>query len=173
MSKVQFRVRPVSRYVVTRYAKEGPVAGSSVIGEFPSQAGARVVAHAMAGAEGGVCENILPAHDVPAMLRNIAEQAEDVQRGFVVLMHQDGTTSAYGLGAKVGDPVELLDAGIAELVRVGAVQAPRKQYAVVGRSFEPETKVFYADSEVVAEQWRRDAEHLHGQEFRIFSRAAE
>jgi hypothetical protein len=173
MSNPKFRVRPVSRYVVTRYVRGGHAAGSSVVGEFPSQAVASDVAHALAGAHGGVCENILPAHDVPAMLRNIAEDAEDVQRGFVVLMHSDGSTSAYGLGAKVGNPVEMLDAGLAELVRVGAVEAPRKQYAVVGRSFEPETKVFYADSEVAAEQWRRDAEHCHGNEFRVFSRVAE
>jgi len=57
MKIIEYRVRPVTRYIVTRYTEE-PVsdsgacgAGSELIGEFPSGAAADSVADAMVTAD--------------------------------------------------------------------------------------------------------------------------
>jgi hypothetical protein len=53
MKTIEYRVRPVTRYIVTRYTQEaasdsGPCgAGSELVGEFPSGAAADSVADAM------------------------------------------------------------------------------------------------------------------------------
>jgi hypothetical protein len=116
----EYRVRPVSRYIVTKYVSESDPEtgsgsqGSSLIGEFPNRHVATDVAHAFAGAHdhvSGVNQNILPNHDIPALLRNIAEDASEMQRGIVVLIDKDGKPLVYGLGSLIGDPNEMLEAG--------------------------------------------------------------
>lgn len=58
MSTIQYRVKPVTRYIVTRYyedADPGPGlsrgCGAEMIGEFPSGSAADVVADAMVAAD--------------------------------------------------------------------------------------------------------------------------
>ena len=58
MSTVEYRVEPVTRYIVTRYTEDsdpGPGLSrgcdSTIIGEFPSGSAADVVADAMAAAD--------------------------------------------------------------------------------------------------------------------------
>lgn len=120
MSTIEYRVRPVSRYIVTRYESTEDAAGVSTIGEFPNRQLAVDVANAFAGTHGIVTSNILPEHDVPALLRNIAEDAGRAKRGIVCLIDDDGATTVYGLGAKVGDPAEILRAAQKELAEIAA-----------------------------------------------------
>lgn len=120
MESIEYRIRPVSRYIVTRHISGatpngGGHVGSSVVGEFPNRELAQDVARAFAGKHGSVNESILPEHDIPALLRNIAEEAEPAQRGIVVLMDKRGRAEVYGLGTKTGDPHEILDAGAKRL----------------------------------------------------------
>jgi hypothetical protein len=106
---VEYRVRPVSRHIVTRYESEGD--GSSVIGEFPSRDAAMLVAHAFQSGLSTLVTSV-PLSDIPALLRNIAEEVdESVKRGIVVLLDKRGKARVYGLGSKVGDPHEILAAG--------------------------------------------------------------
>jgi len=57
MNIIEYRVRPITRYIVTRYAEDevsdpGPSGASSVlVGEFPSGAAADSVADAMVTAD--------------------------------------------------------------------------------------------------------------------------
>lgn len=58
MSTIEYRVKPVTRYIVTRYTEDsgpGPGisrgCGSELIGEFPSGTAADVVADAMVTAD--------------------------------------------------------------------------------------------------------------------------
>lgn len=45
--KTEYQVRPVTRYIVSRYATDSDSASSSMIGEFPSGQQADLVADAM------------------------------------------------------------------------------------------------------------------------------
>lgn len=45
--KTEYQVRPVTRYIVSRYATDADSASSSMIGEFPSGQQADLVADAM------------------------------------------------------------------------------------------------------------------------------
>jgi hypothetical protein len=109
----EYKIRPVSRFVVTEYVDTGSTGSSRVVGEFDSRAQATAVVQAFTGRKDVAnAWNVLPEHDVPAMLRNIAEDAAQwTKRGVVVLIQNDGAVIAYGLGAKVGDVNEILDAG--------------------------------------------------------------
>ena len=57
MKIIEYRVRPVTRYIVTRYTEEAASdsgscgAGSELVGEFPSGAAADSVADAMVTAD--------------------------------------------------------------------------------------------------------------------------
>lgn len=167
---VEYRVRPVARFSVTRFQSAGRAVGSSVIGEFPNGALAREVAEAMAASEGGVAHaNVLPAHDIPAMLRNIAEVSETAVRGLVVTVGPKGEVDTYGLGAKTGDPRDLLKAAEAELLRCGAITPEKRQYVIVERSFDPIATAFYAETAEKAEKLCADLSAKHGKEFRVFS----
>lgn len=53
MEIVEYKVRPVTRFIVTRYEQEGNAAGSAQIGEYMTQGGAELVAAALAGHEQG------------------------------------------------------------------------------------------------------------------------
>lgn len=113
----EYKIRPVSRFVMTEYIEGPDSASSTMIGEFANRAQAQRVLRAFTGTDNNEnAWNILPEHDVPAMLRNIAEdEAGFTTRGLVVLIQSDGSTRVYGLGAKVGDPGEILAAGRREL----------------------------------------------------------
>ena len=50
---IEYRVRPVTRYFVTRYHEHGPMAGSTSHGEFDNADTAYHVAYALAKAEHG------------------------------------------------------------------------------------------------------------------------
>lgn len=112
MKIVEYKVRPVGRYVVTRFTSddENRSAGIETIGEFASQAGAEEIASALAGK--AVRALTLPEGNIPAMLRNIAESVESgeamADRGVVALVCSRGKASVFGLGATVGDPYEIL-----------------------------------------------------------------
>jgi len=47
MSYVEYKVRPVTRFIVTRYEKTDESAGSIQVGEFVSEGGATLVAKAL------------------------------------------------------------------------------------------------------------------------------
>lgn len=49
--KVEYRVRPVTRYIVTRFYDDGATSGSSVKGEYDSEEVAYQVGYALAKAE--------------------------------------------------------------------------------------------------------------------------
>jgi len=128
---IEFKVRPVGRYIVTRYeAPDGvPVGteGSRIMGEFPNHSAAEVVATALAQSEPGatVTSNILPSNAPAAdILRNIADQYASpgqVETGLVVLLGHDGETSVFGLGASGPqvDPHYLLGLAKKRLIKVG------------------------------------------------------
>lgn len=78
--KHEYRIRPVTRYVVTRYAPgyveyhdngtaSGSSGSSSVVGEFLNQGMAAVVAEAMANLHGGAAGVVWePMEEVPQAL---------------------------------------------------------------------------------------------------------
>lgn len=51
MQKVEYRVRPVTRYIVTRYSEFGDACGSDVCGEFDNENSAIRVAMALGNEE--------------------------------------------------------------------------------------------------------------------------
>ncbi len=51
MAHCEIRVRPVTRYIVTKYTEEGETCSSIGCGEFSNTATANMVAHALAEAE--------------------------------------------------------------------------------------------------------------------------
>jgi hypothetical protein len=51
MDMIEYRVRPVTRYVVTRFQREGTSGASSTLGEYDNQQVAHEVAYAVAKAE--------------------------------------------------------------------------------------------------------------------------
>ena len=53
MENIEYRVRPVTRYVVTRYENEGPqgTAGIRTLGEYDNQEVAQEVGYALCKAE--------------------------------------------------------------------------------------------------------------------------
>ena len=51
---IEYRVRPVTRYIVTRFVADESSQSSGVVGEFPSEQLARDVAHAFAGQHASV-----------------------------------------------------------------------------------------------------------------------
>lgn len=51
MKTVEYKVRPVTRFIVTRFEAEGNGASSTQIGEYMTQGGAELVATALAGHE--------------------------------------------------------------------------------------------------------------------------
>jgi hypothetical protein len=128
---IEFKVRPVGRYIVTRYESPDGVPvgkeGSRTVGEFPNHAAAEVVAKALAKSEPGatVTSNILPSNAPAAdLLRNIADHDASpgqVETGMVILLGHDGKTSVYGLGASGPqvDPHQLLKLAADELVELG------------------------------------------------------
>lgn len=116
----QYRIRPVSRYVVTTYTEKG---GSHVIAELPTRVAATKLVQGLTKSdEPDRAWYNVPMTDLPVVLRNIAEDAEsfdDVHtRGAVVLWREDGAAAVYGLGSVIGDPHEVLDRGHAELDRM-------------------------------------------------------
>lgn len=128
---IEYKVRPVGRYIVTRYeAADGfPVKplDSRQMGEFPNHDLAKIVANALANGEDGATatSNTLPMNAPAAeLLRNIADQfAGRVETGIVVLVDRDGEVSVFGL-APVGypgaSPNDVLCMAKAKLAELGA-----------------------------------------------------
>jgi hypothetical protein len=115
---IEFKVRPVSRFVVTRYESEGKAASSSIVGEFDNHRSALDVAHAIAQCEGGEFVYSNNLEDAPAMLRHIAEEVGmmiPVKRGLVFIELENGGMLAYGLGKEVGDIDELVEKGVEQI----------------------------------------------------------
>lgn len=121
----EYKIRPVERYIVTKYVPPVPqppeggvsVTGSTTIAEVETRMQAEAIVKAFTGENNPHSAwNILPAHDVPSMLRNIAsDEARWTKRGVVVLIQHDGQVVTFGLGAKVGDPHEILKLGRGQL----------------------------------------------------------
>lgn len=115
---IEFKVRPVSRFVVTRYEVESNGGSSGVLGEFSSHRKALDVAHAMADYEGGTFVHTNNLNDAPTLLRNIAEEVGlmiPVKRGLVFIELENGGMLAYGLGAEMGDIDELIEKGVEQI----------------------------------------------------------
>ena len=118
---IEYKVRPVGRYIVTRWSDD--TAGSTNMGEFPGQDLASTVARALAATEpGATCStNVLPM-DAPAadLLRNIAEQfAGRAADGLVILRDHDDTVSVFGLGpVNATRPLDLIGMGKAKLAEL-------------------------------------------------------
>lgn len=53
MKTVEYKVRPVTRFIVTRFECEGNSAGSTQIGEYMTQGGAELAATALTSYEQG------------------------------------------------------------------------------------------------------------------------
>jgi len=124
---IEFKVRPVCRYSVTRFEQTENSGSCGQVGEFPNMKTAQAVADAMAKTEGGtVVSNILPDLDIPAMLRNIATESEaaSIMRGAVVLEAADGSVEVYGLGPAVGVPEELFEKGLARYQSISQLESP-------------------------------------------------
>lgn len=51
MKKVEYKVKPVTRYIITRYETDGVAAGCTTMGEFSTSQGATFVATALASHE--------------------------------------------------------------------------------------------------------------------------
>jgi len=119
MSKqVEYRVRPVGRYVVTRHTSDENSGSLETLGEFQRQATAEEVASALAGQP--VYAVVLPAQDIPAQLRNIAssfEAGEFAYEAGMLVLCRGKKTAVFGLGATVEDPFGMLEAGRKELKR--------------------------------------------------------
>lgn len=124
---IEYRIRPVGRFVVTQFYSDDEShngkQGSRVIGEYGRHQDAELVARALAQADGGAyTSNILPDHDVPALLRNIADQfggrAED---GVVILSMAGGGTEVFGIGPGNAEsyPHDILAAGAKKLKSLG------------------------------------------------------
>jgi hypothetical protein len=116
---IEFKVRPVSRYNVTKYESDDSGNGScETIGEFQNLKKAENVALAMSNAyEGSILNfgDIESLGNFPCTLRNIANEAENMirpKRGLVFIELENGNVFAYGLGKEVGDVEELTQKGI-------------------------------------------------------------
>lgn len=123
---IEFKVRPVSRFIVTRYEADGKSASCGTVGEFDSHRKALDVAHAMAAYEGGEFAPVNHLEDVPALLRNIAEETSQmipVKRGLVFIELENGGMLAYGLGKEVGDIDELVQKGVEQINSVAEIDA--------------------------------------------------
>lgn len=121
---IEFRVRPVSRYNVTKYEKEENAGSSTSIGEFPNLKMAEDVALSLAHFhEGSVinCGDIESLGDIPCTLRNIANDAEKLdtpKRGLVFIELENGNVIAYGLGKEVGNVDELAAKGLQRIAEL-------------------------------------------------------
>jgi hypothetical protein len=115
---IEFKVRPVSRFVVTRYESDGNSGSCGTLGEFDSNRVAIDVAHSMAAYEGGEYVHVNHLEDAPSLLRNIAgdvSQMIPVKRGLVFIELENGNMLAYGLGKEVGDIDELIQKGVEQI----------------------------------------------------------
>src|SRR5574341_1908234 len=107
--KIEYRVRPVARYVVTRFkTDEDGMSAVETVGEFPNRALAEATAKAHASVDGGeVTTNILvrgQLHDAGALLHNIAEDFGPlITDGVVVIVNKDGWVEVFGLAPVDGD----------------------------------------------------------------------
>jgi hypothetical protein len=115
---IEYQVRPVSRFIVTKYENDGASSSSGVVGEFDSHRRALDVAHAVAAYDGGEFVHTNHLGDAPALLRNIADQVSQmipVKRGLVFIELENGGMLAYGLGKEIGDIGELVEKGVEEI----------------------------------------------------------
>lgn len=72
---IEYRVRPVTRYIITRFHSEttptgGSSVGSEMLGEFDNQVKAELIAQALTGMESGAkyiteCPGPVPAEPTP------------------------------------------------------------------------------------------------------------
>lgn len=72
---IEYRVRPVTRYIITRYHNEtsptgGSTGGVETLGEFDNQVKAELIAQALTGMESGAkyiteCPGPVPAEPTP------------------------------------------------------------------------------------------------------------
>lgn len=116
---IEFKVRPVSRYNVTKYeSAENGTGSCETIGEFQNLKKAETVALAMSNAcEGSILNfgDIESLGNFPCTLRNIANDAENMitpKRGLVFIELENGNMFAYGLGKEIGDFHDLAAKGL-------------------------------------------------------------
>lgn len=111
---IEFKVRPVSRYSVTRYERNSGDGSCSLVGEFQNSDNATSVAKAMAGMEGGIFTNTAPEElDIPHLLKHISEMANErpVIKGVLVLEELSGEIHTFPLGERLGGIDALFDKG--------------------------------------------------------------
>jgi hypothetical protein len=76
---IEYKVRPVTRWVVSRYEEVNRGASCGPVGEFSNRAVADGIAEALASRDGGkfAMEDERDLTDIPLLLRRIASQVED------------------------------------------------------------------------------------------------
>jgi hypothetical protein len=67
---IEYRVRPVTRYIVTRFTANGILHDSSNCGEFANVKSANKVCAALAATEEGALSYLAPLHDSDCAVHN-------------------------------------------------------------------------------------------------------
>jgi hypothetical protein len=121
---VEYRVRPVTRWVITRYESSNSGASLETVCEINALGVAEEVGRALAASESGVFHSYGPndLEDIPLLLRRIAGQVEDgshkVATG-VLTLRADGQRRpvVFGFG-KSCEPFTELDLAAQEVRRL-------------------------------------------------------
>lgn len=126
MAMIEYRVRPVTRWVVTRKKLlEMGASSPAAVGEFPNGGIASIVAEAMAAKDGGEFLKVEKSDltDIPLLLRRIASQIEDgeLSADFGVLTLRSVAQrrpTVFGFGPVPSDPYQELELAATELDRL-------------------------------------------------------
>lgn len=126
---IEYRVRPVTRWAITKYERDGVRASLATVCEVPNLAASQALGEALAAKDGGVFFSYGPDDlgDIVLLLRRIAGQIEDgtiaADLGILTLRAKGQKRPlVYGLGKVIKDPEGEMDRAKEELVRLAGNQ---------------------------------------------------
>ena len=132
---IEYKVRPVTKWVVTRFERSDKGASCGPICEVSGQASAESLAQALAEKDGGSFKAVDPEDlaDIPLLLRRIAEQVESGQlrAGVGVLSLRavgQRRPVVFGFGSKV-NAVSECGRAAEEILRLSGVPPATKEQA--------------------------------------------
>lgn len=73
---IEYRVRPVTRYIITRYESSERVGSVGTVGEFPNVSTANRICEALAATESGATAFTAPSHDSDCAVHNMPAYPE-------------------------------------------------------------------------------------------------
>lgn len=135
---IEYRARPVTRWVITRHEDEGRQGSLTTICEVSSLSAAQGVGEALASREGASFVSYGPTDlgDIPLLLRRIAGQVEGgslkADIGVLTLRAKgQSRPMVFGFGLSIKDPEGELDRAKAELIRLAGNPPGEKKHGHV------------------------------------------